>query len=92
METQCRIVLAEDNPLIMSLLEALITRLGYTIVGQATCGQHAVALTEKLRPDVVLMDIEMPDLDGIEATRLIQEFCPTPVVIMTAYDLSLIHI
>jgi AmiR/NasT family two-component response regulator len=43
-------------------------------------------MTQATRPDVVLMDIELPDMDGIEATRRINESCPTPVVVLTAYD------
>jgi signal transduction histidine kinase len=47
---------------------------------------EAVALTQALQPDVVVMDVRMPDMDGIEAARLINEACPTPVIVLTAYD------
>ncbi|HOU14730.1 MAG TPA: response regulator [Anaerolineae bacterium] len=56
------------------------------IVGMAVNGKQAVEMTQSLRPDVVLMDIGMPVMGGVEATRLIQEQCPVPVVALTAYD------
>ncbi|MCB9104902.1 MAG: response regulator [Anaerolineales bacterium] len=59
---------------------------GYIIVGEAADGRQAVDLTRTVQPDVVLMDIEMPHLNGIEAAEVIQQHCPTPVVILTAYD------
>ena len=55
-------------------------------------GEQAVEMTASLRPDVVLMDIRLPGIDGIEATRRIQDQCPTPVVALTAHeDLELVE-
>jgi response regulator NasT len=60
---------------------------GYAVVGEAAHGLEAVEMPQSLRPDVVLMDIKMPVMDGIGATRLIYERCPTtPVVVLTAYE------
>jgi YesN/AraC family two-component response regulator len=59
---------------------------GYTVVGRAVDGEQAVEMACTASPDVVLMDIEMPKLDGIEAARRIQECCPLPVVMLTAYE------
>jgi signal transduction histidine kinase len=58
------------------------------VIGEAVNGVEALDKVQSLRPDVVLMDIRMPEMDGVEATRRIQEQCPTPVVILTAHDKS----
>lgn len=81
-----RVLIAEDEPLVSQVIVAVIKHLGHQVVGTVTDGEKAVELAESLRPDVVLMDILMPVLDGIEACRLIQESFPLPVVILTAHD------
>ena len=80
------VLLAEDDPLVSEMIRGTLEDLGYTVAGEAIDGQQAIELTQALQPDVVLMDIEMPKRNGIEATRDIYEFCPTPVVILTAYE------
>ncbi len=81
-----RVLIAEDDYLVRAMIRGLLEEIGYTVVGEAGDGVEAVEMTQSLRPGVVLMDVEMPDVDGVEAARLIQERCPTPVVILTAYD------
>jgi len=88
-----RVLVAEDDYLACQMIKETLREIGYTIVGKAVGGRQAVEMTAQLagtptQPDVILMDIKMPDLDGIEATRLIQERCPTPVVVLTAYETS----
>ncbi|MCB0222379.1 MAG: response regulator [Anaerolineae bacterium] len=68
------------------MIRGKLEETGYIIVGEAADGREAVDLTRTEQPDVVLMDIEMPYLNGIEAAAEIQQHCPTPVVILTAYD------
>ena len=81
-----RVLVVEDDYLISALIQGILTQLGYTVAGWASGGELAVEMAESLRPDVILMDMKLPDTDGIEATRRIQERRPTPVVMMTAYD------
>ncbi|MCA2219845.1 response regulator [Nonomuraea aurantiaca] len=87
-----RILLAEDQVLVRDSLKVLIdTTPGLATVGEAGTGAEAVVLARRQRPDVVLMDVRMPDMDGIEATRRI---CADPanagvrVLILTTFDLD----
>ena len=86
MDTQVKVLIAEDNFLVGEMIQGVAEEAGCVVVGRATDGRQAVEMTTELHPDVVLMDIRMPDLDGIEAAEIIQIRCPTPVVILTAYD------
>lgn len=81
-----RALVAEDDFMVRAMIRGLLGEVGYTVVGEAVNGYEAVEMTQQHKPDIVLMDIDMPGMDGIEATRRISEACPTPVVILTAYD------
>ena len=81
-----RVLVVEDNDLVVRLLEAMLSKRGYEVVGEAANGLAAVEMTQTLRPDVVIMDVQMPDMDGITAARHIHDCCPTPVVILTALE------
>ena len=81
-----RIVVAEDETIIRLDIVETLTAQGYEVVGEAENGQRAVELVEELRPDVVLMDISMPVMDGLSATRHIAERTLAPVVILTAFS------
>lgn len=63
----------------------MLTNLGYLVVGEVGDGQSAVNLARELKPDVVLMDIKMPDMDGIQAAKILTEGHIAPVVLLTAY-------
>ncbi len=81
-----RVLIVEDHFLVGETIQSMVEDLGYTVVGRAKDGQQAIDKVKSLRPSVVLMDIELPDKDGIEVTQYIQTNCPTPVVILSAYD------
>lgn len=83
--TGLRILLAEDEPAVAASVEEQLRALGHEIVGEAATGEEAVSLAAQTEPDVVVMDIVMPDGDGIEAARRIAEQSPTPVVFLSGH-------
>jgi DNA-binding NarL/FixJ family response regulator len=83
-----RVLLADDHPVVRRGLAALLGTLdGFEVVGEAEDGEAAVREAQLTRPDVVLMDVRMPGLDGVEATRRIRKAVPgTAVLVLTMYD------
>lgn len=83
-----RILLADDHPVVRDGLAAMLaTQPDFEVVGEAGNGAEAVAEAARLRPDVVLMDLQMPDLDGIEAIKRLRAADPSvQVVVLTAFD------
>jgi len=83
-----RVLLAEDHVIVREGTRELVQHEpDMEVVGEASDGEEAIQLTAKLRPDVVIMDIAMPKLNGIEATKQIKELYPaTAVLVLTAYD------
>ncbi|RIK16248.1 MAG: chemotaxis response regulator protein-glutamate methylesterase, partial [Acidobacteria bacterium] len=80
-----RVLVAEDSSTARCLLVSLCDGdPGARVVGQAVNGEEAVRLTERLRPAVVLMDVHMPFMDGVEATKRIMRSVPTPIIMVTA--------
>src|SRR5271167_2058636 len=80
-----RILVAEDETIIRLDLRGLLERAGYEVVAEAHDGEEAVALARQHEPDLALMDVKMPRLDGIEAARRILEERPIPIVMLTAF-------
>ena len=81
-----RIVVAEDEAIIRVDLAEMLTEAGYEVVGQAADGEQAVELAARLKPDLVIMDVKMPVLDGISAAERIGEDRICPVVMLTAFS------
>ena len=81
-----RVVIAEDEALIRLDLAEMLAEEGYDVVGQAGDGAKAVELAEELRPDLVILDVKMPVLDGIAAAERIAGKRIAPVVILTAFS------
>jgi two-component system, response regulator PdtaR len=80
-----RLVIAEDQALIRLDLERLLDEAGFDVCGSARDGQEAVELVLELRPDIVVLDVKMPRLDGVEAARRILAEGFVPIVMLTAY-------
>jgi AmiR/NasT family two-component response regulator len=84
--TARRVLLAEDEALIRLDLKELLEEEGYEVVGEAGDGEAAIRLARELRPDLVVLDIKMPGLDGLSAAERIAEERIAPVLILTAFS------
>ena len=86
METKSlRVLIADDDSLTRLELSQYLNDFGYTVVGQAADGSVAVELARSLTPDLVLMDVKMPETNGIDAARIITDEKIAPVLLLTAY-------
>ena len=84
-----RVVVVDDQELVRTGFSLILERAGMSVVGQATDGLEALEIVRQTHPDVVLMDVRMPRMDGIEATRLLVDELPgTKVVALTTFDLD----
>jgi two-component system, response regulator PdtaR len=83
-----RVVVVEDESLIRLDLVEMLTEAGYEVVGQAGDGESGVRLVRELRPDVVLMDVKMPVLDGVSAAEALAADSIAPIVLLTAFSQS----
>jgi response regulator NasT len=81
-----RILIAEDETIIRLDLRTMLERHGFEVCGEARDGEEAVELARSLAPDLVIMDVKMPGLDGIAAARRIHAERPVPIVMLTAFS------
>jgi len=81
-----RIVIAEDEPLIRMDLRRTLENMGHVVIGEAGDGAKAVELARETRPDVCILDIKMPEMDGIDAAKVISTEGIAPVLLLTAYS------
>jgi AmiR/NasT family two-component response regulator len=80
-----RIIVADDESIIRMDLKEMLTALGYLVVGEVGDGRSAVNLAREVRPDLVIMDVKMPDMDGIEAASILTTEKIAPVLLLTAF-------
>jgi response regulator NasT len=81
-----RVIIADDEALIRQDLREMLTNLGYLVVGDVGDGRSAVNLARELKPNLVIMDIRMPDMDGIDAAKILTEEGIAPVLLLSAYS------
>jgi response regulator NasT len=81
-----RIVIADDEPLIRADLKLMLTSVGYDVVAEAGDGAKAVELARTLSPDMMILDVKMPNMDGIDAAKIITDDKIAPVILLTAYS------
>ena len=82
---QTRVIIADDEAIQRMDLKDVLAKQGYLVIGEAGDGQSAVNLARELRPDLVIMDIRMPDMDGITAAETLTQEKVAPVLLLTAF-------
>lgn len=80
-----RVLIADDEALIRMGLRAMLTEAGYQVVGEAGDGRRALDLIRRLDPDLIFLDIKMPETDGLSVAQQVLEAGPRPIVLLTAY-------
>jgi response regulator NasT len=92
MNPSLRIVVADDEPDMRDYFKKILPRLGHRVIAAAENGMQLVEECRKHKPDLVITDIKMPDMDGIDAAQQIYERQPMPIILVSAYhDSELIH-
>lgn len=86
MAQQLRLLIADDEAIIRMNLRESLEELGYLVVGEANEGLSAVNMARQLRPDLVILDVKMPRMDGISAAKVLHDEQIAPVVLLTAYS------
>lgn len=89
-EEASRVLIADDNTAHRQYLAAQLELLGFNVVAAAATGEEAVALYEEFKPDLVIMDIKMPKVDGIEAAKIMTSHNPVPVILITGHSSGLL--
>jgi AmiR/NasT family two-component response regulator len=83
---RARVIVADDESIVRMDLREMLESLGYLVVGETGDGESTIHLSRELRPDIVIMDIKMPGMDGIEAGKILTEERIAPVLLLTAYS------
>jgi DNA-binding NarL/FixJ family response regulator len=81
---QLKVLIVDDHPSFRGSARALLVSEGYDVIGEAATGAEAVRLAKELRPDLVVLDVQLPDLNGFEVTALLRELDAPPDVVLTS--------
>ncbi len=82
-------IIVDDEPIIRMDMKEMLTNAGYEVIGEGIDGYEAIELCCRLKPDIVLLDIKMPELDGLSAAKIISKEClETAIILLTAYNKS----
>src|SRR3989304_4234271 len=84
--SQLKVMIADDESIIRLDLKKMLEEMGHNVIGEAADGATALDLARTLRPDVAILDIKMPVIDGLDAAKVIAEEKIAPVVLLTAYS------
>src|SRR5271157_4081711 len=85
MKQALRVVVSDDEPEMLKYLQDTLTRMGHEVVGKASTGHQLLEICPEAKPDLLITDIKMPDMDGIEAVRQLCQIHPVPVILVSAY-------
>jgi len=81
-----KVLIAEDDFLVSEEIVRILNKIGYEVLDVAPNGLKAIEMAKIMKPDLIFMDIKMPKLNGLEAAKIIQNSCPTPIIILTAHE------
>ncbi len=84
--SKMKVLIADDEPIILLDLKQMLENLGYEVVAEASDGQQAVDLARETKPDICILDVKMPMMDGIDAVNIITEENIAPAILLTAYS------
>ncbi len=83
------LVVVDDDTMMREMLKLMLRSDGYSVIGEASNGRDAILQCEKLKPDLLLLDINMPEMNGIEALEEIRKTCPDTIVIMISAEATM---
>lgn len=86
--SQLNVIIADDESIIRLDLKKMLEDMGHNVIGEAADGQKALELARTLEPDIIILDIKMPVMDGLDAAKIISEEKIAPVILLTAYSQS----